>query len=104
MSAPPRRRREPSPLARDGIRPVRKNPAESKDLLAEADASLLELVDHVLNRGVVVTGDVILGIAEVDLIYVRLSALLCAADRVLGPSKDGTSPAPPERGPHPRER
>jgi hypothetical protein len=54
------------------------------DLLAEADASLLELVDHVLNRGVVVTGDLVLGLAEIDLVYVRLSALLCAADRILG--------------------
>jgi hypothetical protein len=89
MSTSPRRR-EPASLARHGVRParpVRRTAAESKDLLAEADASLLELVDHVLNRGVVVSGDVILGIAEVDLIYVRLSALLCAADRVLGPSK-----------------
>lgn len=53
------------------------------DLLEEADASLLDLVDHVLNKGVVVTGDVMLGLAGVDLVYLRLSAVLCAADRVL---------------------
>lgn len=53
------------------------------DALADAQASLLELVDHVLNRGVVVTGDVVLGLAGVDLVYLRLSAVLCAADRVL---------------------
>jgi hypothetical protein len=47
-----------------------------------ADASLLELVDHVLNRGVVVSGDVVLGLADIDLVYVRLSAVLCAADRI----------------------
>ena len=29
--------------------------------------------------------DLILALANVDLVYVRLSALLCAADRVLGP-------------------
>ena len=51
-------------------------------LLEDADATLLELVDHVLNKGVVVTGDVMLSIANVDLIYLRLSALLCAADRI----------------------
>ena len=28
-------------------------------------------------------GDVTLGVAGIDLIYLRLSALLCAADRVL---------------------
>ena len=47
------------------------------------DASLLDLVDNVLTRGVMVSGDVVLGLADVDLIYLRLSALLCAADKVL---------------------
>jgi len=60
-------------------------PVRQDELIEEADASLLELVDHVLNRGVVVTGDVVLGIADVDLVYLRLSAMLCAADRVFGP-------------------
>lgn len=50
---------------------------------AEPDASLLDLVDHVLTKGVVVTGDVTLALADVDLVYLRLTALLCAADRVL---------------------
>jgi hypothetical protein len=54
------------------------------ELLAQADASLLELIDNVLNRGVVVTGELVLGLADVDLVYVRLSALLCASDRVFG--------------------
>jgi Gas vesicle protein len=52
-------------------------------LLAEADATLLDLVDNLLNKGVVVTGEVVLGLAQVDLVYLRLSALLCAADRIL---------------------
>jgi hypothetical protein len=51
-------------------------------LLEDEDATLLELVDHVLNKGVVVSGDVMLSIAGVDLVYLRLSALLCAADRI----------------------
>ncbi len=59
-----------------------------EDLLAEADASLLELVDHVLNRGVVITADVVLALAQVDLIYLRLSVLLGAADKILGPERD----------------
>jgi hypothetical protein len=52
-------------------------------LVDRADASLLEIIDHVLTKGIVVTGDVMLGVADVDLVYVRISALLCAADRVL---------------------
>jgi hypothetical protein len=56
--------------------------ASRQALIEDADASLLELVDHVLNKGVVVSGDVMLSIAGVDLVYLRLSALLCAADRI----------------------
>jgi Gas vesicle protein len=52
----------------------------AQELLAGADASLLDVVDHVLNKGVVLTGDVVLGVAGVDLIYLRLSALLCSVD------------------------
>ena len=63
---------------------ARKEPVQ---LLREADASLLDLIDHVLNKGVVLHGDVVLGIADVDLVYVRLSLLLCAADRVLKSSE-----------------
>jgi hypothetical protein len=54
------------------------------ELLEGADGSLLELVDHLLNQGVVLTGDVVLGLAGVDLVYLRLSAVLCASDRLLG--------------------
>jgi hypothetical protein len=50
---------------------------------AEADASLLDVVDHVLTKGVVVRGEVMLALADVDLVYLRLSALLCAADRLV---------------------
>jgi hypothetical protein len=54
-------------------------------VLDRADASLLELVDHVLNKGIVIDGEVMLGVAGVDLVYLRLSALLCAADRLMEP-------------------
>jgi hypothetical protein len=53
------------------------------EIFATEDASLLDLVDNLLTRGVMINGDVLLGIARVDLIYLRLSALLCAADRIL---------------------
>jgi hypothetical protein len=53
----------------------------------EPESSLLDLVDHLLQQGVVVTGDVVLGISNIDLIYLRASLLLCAADRVLPPEE-----------------
>jgi hypothetical protein len=57
--------------------------ARAGEILARADASLLEIVDHVLNKGVVISGEVMLGVAGIDLVYLRVSAVLCAADRVL---------------------
>jgi len=59
------------------------------------DASLLDLVDHVLTKGVVVTGDLVLGVADIDLVYLRLSAVLCAADRILDTSRSRTTAKPP---------
>jgi Gas vesicle protein len=55
---------------------------DAQTILETSDGSLLDLVDNLLNKGVVVTGEVVLGLAGVDLVYVRLSALLCAADRI----------------------
>lgn len=54
----------------------------ARELLDRADASLLDVVDNLLTKGVVLSGDVVVGLAGVDLIYVRLSVLLCAADRI----------------------
>ena len=38
--------------------------------------TLLELVDRVLHKGVVLTGDIMLSVADVDLVYVGLRVLL----------------------------
>ena len=51
-------------------------------LIDSEDASVLDLIDNLLNKGVVLNADLILALANVDLVYVRLSALLCAADRL----------------------
>ena len=52
-------------------------------VLDTPDATLLDVVDTLLNSGVMADGDVTLGVAGIDLIYLRLSAMLCAADRIL---------------------
>jgi hypothetical protein len=61
--------------------------------LGDADVSLLDVIDHVLNQGIVISGELTLGVADVDLIYVRLLALICSADRAV-PSggRSGTAP------------
>ena len=45
----------------------------------EEQVTLLELVDRVLNKGVVLTGDITLSVAGVDLVYVSLRVLLASA-------------------------
>ena len=54
--------------------------AKNGDL--EVEASLLDVIDNVLNKGVALSGDLVLGVANVDLIYVKLSVLLAALDKV----------------------
>jgi hypothetical protein len=60
-----------------------KRRAVADAVLDEPETSVLDVLDHVLTKGVMATGDVTLGVAGVDLIYLRLSALLCATDRVM---------------------
>ena len=40
--------------------------------------TLIELVDRVLNKGVVLAGDITLSVADVDLVYVGLRVLLAS--------------------------
>jgi len=52
---------------------------------ADADAlakevTLLELLDRVLDKGVVLSGDITLSVANVDLVYVGLRVLLSSVD------------------------
>lgn len=56
---------------------------EAERVLGDEDASLLDIVDNALSKGIVLSGDITLALANVDLVYLRLSLLLCAADRVL---------------------
>ena len=60
-------------------------------IIDTSDSSLLDVIDNLLNQGVVLNADLVLALADVDLVFVRLSALLCAADRILA-------------GPRPRQR
>ena len=57
--------------------------------VTEPDTSLLDVIDSLLNKGVVLNADVILALADVDLVYLRLSALLCAADRIVDSGRGG---------------
>ena len=44
--------------------------------IAERDVALIDLIDRLLNGGVVIFGDITLAVADVDLVYVGLRALI----------------------------
>lgn len=48
--------------------------------LEQADLSLLETLDHVLNRGLVIAGEITIAVADVDLIFVGLNVLLSSVE------------------------
>lgn len=52
----------------------------NETLSAENDVTLLEMLDRVLNKGVVVSGDIVISVADVDLIYVGLRLLLSSVE------------------------
>ena len=49
----------------------------STDIVGQQrDVALVELVDRLLDKGVVLSGDITLSVANVDLVYVGLRALV----------------------------
>ena len=50
--------------------------------LAEAEeVTLLELLDRVIDHGVVLAGDITISVADVDLIYLGLRVMLTSVER-----------------------
>ena len=48
--------------------------------LEAADLSLLETLDHVLNRGLVIAGEITISVADVDLIFLGLNVLVSSVE------------------------
>ena len=46
----------------------------------EEHVSLCELLDRVLNKGVVIVGEVVISVADVDLIYLGLKLVLTSVE------------------------
>jgi hypothetical protein len=49
---------------------------------AEREVTLLELLDRMVDRGVVLTGDLTISVAEVDLISVALKVVVASVERM----------------------
>ena len=46
----------------------------------EVDLSLLETLDHVLDRGLVIAGEITISVADIDLIFVGLNVLVSSVE------------------------
>jgi gas vesicle structural protein len=44
------------------------------------DVTLLEVLDRVLDKGVVISGDIVISVADVDLVYLGLKLLLTSVE------------------------
>ncbi len=73
---PKRQRQRPGSLKERRLKRVGTSPDDSFG----NDASLAETLDRVLTRGVVVSGEVVLSVAEIPLIYVGVQALVSSVE------------------------
>ena len=46
----------------------------------ETELSLLETFDHVLNRGLVIAGEITISVADIDLIFIGLNVLVSSVE------------------------
>jgi hypothetical protein len=56
----------------------------ASEVARQQDVALIDLVDRLLDSGVVLAGDITLAVADIDLVYVGLRALIssvAAAER-----------------------
>ena len=49
----------------------------------EEEVSLLEILDHVLNSGVIIHGSLVISLAGVDLVYLGLNVVLTSVETAL---------------------
>ena len=53
----------------------------SDDVLDEkVNVTLCEALDRILNKGAVIVGDVMISVADIDLVYLGLQVILCSAE------------------------
>ena len=56
--------------------------SRSPALVEAQEVTLLDLVDRAIDLGGILTGDITIAVADIDLICLRLQVLLAAAERI----------------------
>lgn len=54
-------------------------------LTRDKNVTLLELLDLILDKGVVISGDIIISVADIDLVYLGLKVVLASIDKLYAP-------------------
>ncbi|MFI2186783.1 gas vesicle protein [Streptomyces sioyaensis] len=73
-------------------------PAVPQEPLPDRQIALIDLLDRLLSGGVVLTGDVVLSIADIDLVRISLRALIVSISEQMPAPWSAT--APPVRDGH----
>lgn len=60
------------------------------------ETSLLDILDHVLNAGVIIRGNLVISLAGVDLVYVGLDVILTSVETALQHMQSRTLPSKPK--------
>jgi len=56
--------------------------SDAPEKWSDTQVALVDLIDRVIGGGVVITGEVVLGVAGVDLVYLGLQLVLAPAHEV----------------------
>jgi len=62
--------------------PVEMQMASASETLGSNDSRLVDLVDGLLDHGVVIRGELWLSVADVDLVFLGLDVVLATPDRI----------------------
>ncbi len=54
----------------------------SREVAESTNVTLAELLDRVIDRGVILAGDITISVADVDLIYLGLRVMLASVERM----------------------
>ncbi|MCF8044140.1 MAG: gas vesicle protein [Desulfarculaceae bacterium] len=54
----------------------------------QEDLSLCEALDRILHKGAVIMGEIIISVADVDLVYLGLQLVVCSVDTAIIPEHD----------------
>ena len=65
----------------------------SAGVVSDREVSLVEVLDRALGAGVVITGDVTLSLADIDLVYLSLRLVVGSVPTLFGDGEESADPA-----------